>query len=286
MRRRPPLAPSEARRLGAFPRVAPPPPRRGGDEGPASSDSPYAERLHKILAHAGVASRRASEMLIREGRVKVDGKVVREMGLRVDPRRQVILFDDEPVRFERKAAYAIYKPKGVLCTNADELGRMRVIDLMKVVSLRIYPVGRLDKDSEGLLIVTNDGTLALRLTHPRYGTEKVYEVWVKGLLQEETVKKLRKGVFLPGEGKVALEEFKVLARHPESTRLRVILKEGRNREIRRVLARVGHEVTRLVRVAIGPVRLEDLPVGRYRELTRDEIAGLMGREPTQKLRAI
>ena len=273
-----PLSPAETRRLGAFPRVAPPPPsRREGEEGPVSSDSPYADRLHKVLAHAGVASRRACERLIREGRVKVDGLVVKEMGLRVDPRRQQILFDDEPVHFERKAAFAIHKPRGVICTNADELGRMRVIDLMKVVSLRIYPVGRLDKDSEGLLLVTNDGALALRLTHPRYGTEKVYEVWVKGLVQEETVRKLRKGVFIPGEGRVALEDLKVLGRHPESTRLRVLLKEGRNREIRRIMARVGHEVKRLVRVAIGPVVLGDLPVGRYRELSREEVAALMGR---------
>lgn len=273
---RKPLSPSEARRLGIFPKVAPTPPRRVEDEAPAPSDSPYADRLHKILAHAGVASRRACERLIREGRVKVDGAVVREMGLRVDPRRQQILFDDEPVRFERRAAYALHKPRGVLCTNADELGRMRVIDLMKVISMRIYPVGRLDKDSEGLLLVTNDGTLALRLTHPRYGTEKTYEVWVKGLVDEETVRKLRKGVFLPGEGRVALEDLRVLGRHPESTRLKVVLKEGRNREIRRVLARVGHEVTRLVRTSIGPIRLGDLPVGRYRELTREEVAALMG----------
>jgi len=257
--------------------LAPPHPRTLRE--PAqTSDSPFAERLHKLLAHAGIASRRACERLILEGRVKVDGRVVKELGLRVDPRRQRILFDEEPVRFERRVAYALYKPKGVLCTNADELGRMKVRDLMPVVSLRVYPVGRLDKESEGLILVTNDGTLALRVTHPRYGVTKIYEAWVKGLVMEEALKKMRKGVHL-SDGLAVLEQVQVIARHQEQSRLRMVLKEGRRREIRRILAKVGHPVRRLVRTAIGPVRLDDLRPGQYRELTKDEIGKLTGREP-------
>ena len=273
---RPPLSPAAARARGQY-SLAPPSPRRAMEKDlPVSSDSPYAERLHKLLAHAGVASRRACELLIREGRVKVDGRVVREMGLRVDPERQRILFDDTPIRFEKRVAYALHKPKGILCTNADELGRLRAIDLMQVVSLRIYPVGRLDKDSEGLLILTNDGTLALRLTHPRYGIPKTYEIWARGMVSDDTLKRLRKGVFLE-EGRSALDEVRVLSRHPEQTRLRAVIREGRNREIRRILAKVGHPVQRLLRTAIGPVPLGDLPPGRYRELTRTETATILGR---------
>ena len=273
MRQRRPLDPAQARARGFYP-PAPPRPRPAAPERPAGPESPYAERLHKLLAHAGVASRRACELLIREGRVKVDGQVVREMGVRVDPRRQEIRFDDTPVRFEKRVAFALHKPKDVLCTNADELGRMRVIDLMQIVSLRIYPVGRLDKDSEGLIIVTNDGQLALRLTHPRYGVEKVYEVWVEGLVTDEALRKLRKGVWL-AEGRTRLEEVRIVARHREETHLRVIVAEGRNREIRRVLAKVGHPVKRLIRTAVGPVTLEDLEPGRYRPLTEAEWAALL-----------
>ena len=259
--------------------LAPPMPRRRPEEpepaaeAPVSSDSPYAERLHKVLAHAGVGSRRACETLIREGRVQVDGRVVREMGLRVDPARQRVLFDDKPVRLERRIAYALHKPPGVLCTNADELGRLRVIDLFRVVRQRLYPVGRLDKDSEGLIIVTNDGALALRLTHPRYGVAKTYEVWVRGRIEDEAVRRLREGIRL-SEGVAQLEEVRVLARHPKGSRLRILAKEGRNREIRRVLAKVGHPVSRLVRVAIGGLELGDLGVGRYRPLGPEDLAAL------------
>lgn len=259
--------------------LAPPPPSKRRAEGTvASSDSPYAERLHKLLAHAGIGSRRACELFIREGRVKVDGIVVKEMGVRVDPQRQQILFDDAPVRFEKKVAFALHKPPGVVCTNADELGRMRVIDLMKVVSLRIYPVGRLDKESEGLIVVTNDGALALRMTHPRYGIQKRYEVWVKGHVSEDALAKLRGGVWL-AEGKTRLDDVKVLGRHRQQTHLRVTVSEGRNREVRRVCAKVGHPVVRLIRTAVGPVTLDDLPPGKYRPLTPVEIAVLMGRDP-------
>ena len=273
MKPRNPLPPAEARARGQYP-LAPSRPRPELPPEGSGTESPYAERLHKLLAHAAIASRRACEALIREGRVKVDGRVVREMGVRVDPRRQEIRFDDTPVRFEKRVAFALHKPKDVLCTNADELGRMRVIDLMKIVSLRIYPVGRLDKDSEGLIIVTNDGQLALRLTHPRYGVEKVYEVWVSGLVTDEALKRLRKGVWL-AEGRTRLEEVRIVARHREETHLRVAVAEGRNREIRRVMAKVGHQVKRLLRTTVGPVTLGSLEPGRYRPLTEEEWAALL-----------
>lgn len=237
--------------------------------------SPYAERLHKLLAHAGIGSRRACEAFIREGRVKVDGLVVREMGVRVDPRRQRIVFDDSVVRFERRVSYALHKPKGILCTNADEMGRARAIDLLPGVTQRVYPVGRLDKDSEGLLLLTNDGALALRVTHPRYGVPKTYDVWVRGTVSEESLAVIRKGVRL-AEGWARLAQVRVIVRHAGGTRLQVVAEEGMNREIRRVMAKVDHPVSRLVRVAIGPVELGNLAPGRYRALTREEVEALKG----------
>ncbi|MEN0111096.1 MAG: pseudouridine synthase [Planctomycetota bacterium] len=231
------------------------------------------ERLQKLLAAAGVASRRECELLIAEGRVQVDGVVVTELGARVNPFRQQVHFDGEPLPKRRRVYYAVNKPDGYVSTARDPAGRPRVVDLLPPDLGRVFNVGRLDMASEGLILLTNDGELANRLTHPRHGVEKLYHVQVAGKPTPEALREVRSGVYLT-EGKVAFANVRIKSRHKNSTILEVTLDEGRNREIRRVLARVGHKVQKLTRVAVGPVRLGDLPSGAYRSLTRDEVRAL------------
>lgn len=243
---------------------------------PASSrDAPHpdGERLQKVLAAAGLASRRECELLIEEGRVQVDGRVVTELGARVDPVRQTIHVDGEELKQPRRVYFAVNKPTGVVCTARDPSGRERVTDLLPPHVGRVFNVGRLDMASEGLILVTNDGELANKLTHPRHGVEKRYLVQVAGAPTPEALAEVRKGVYLD-EGRVAFANVKVKSKKKGSTILEVTLDEGRNREIRRVLARVGHKVQKLQRVAVGPVKLGEMPPGAYRPLTREEIADL------------
>lgn len=230
------------------------------------------ERLQKVLAAAGHGSRRKCEELILEGRVEVDREVVTQLGTRVDPQTQEIRVDGTPLKQRRKFYYLLNKPTGVVSTNRDPEGRPRVIDLIRSDE-RLFTVGRLDMFSEGLIVVTNDGELANRLTHPRYGIDKTYQVTVAGLPEWDELQKLKKGVWL-AEGVARVKSLKILRRHGQSTELEIVLDEGRNREIRRVLAKIGHKVMRLKRVAMGSLRLGDLPSGVYRELTRSEIARL------------
>jgi len=225
------------------------------------------------MAAAGVASRRECEALILEGRVEVDGKVADELGTKVDPRRQRIVVDGEVLATRRLVYFAVNKPPGVVCTASDPEGRPRVIDMVPPSVGRIFSVGRLDVASEGLILMTNDGELANRLTHPRHGVAKRYHVRVAGHIQEAELNRLRKGVHL-AEGFARVHSVRVRKRYPKSTLLEMVLTEGRNREIRRVLARVGHKVVRLVRVAVGPIRLGDLPRGAYRKLTQAEVRAL------------
>ena len=231
------------------------------------------QRLQKVLAAAGAGSRRQCEELILAGRVEVDRRVVVELGTRVDPGRQAIRLDGVPLRRPRQVHYAVHKPAGVVSTNRDPSGRPRVIDLLPKSDLRLYPVGRLDLNSEGLILVTNDGELANRLTHPRYGVEKTYRAVVAGHPEPEILAQLRRGVRL-AEGPARVARVKITGKHKESTILEMVLDEGRNRQIRRLLARVGHKVLRLVRIAVGPVRLANLAPGRYRRLTRQEVEAL------------
>jgi 23S rRNA pseudouridine2605 synthase len=242
------------------------------EEGPLAEPG-HAERLQKILAAAGLGSRRQCEELITSGRVEVDRQVVRELGTRVDPLAQEIRVDGEPLNVGRRVYFAVNKPPGVVSTNRDPSGRPRVIDLVPGGDTRLFPIGRLDLTSEGLILVTNDGELANRLTHPRYGVPKTYTVMVAGRPADEVLAKLRRGVHL-AEGFARAEEVKVLAHHKESTLLELVLREGRNREVRRLLARVGHKVLRLVRTAVGPVRLGKLPPGGARRLTHEELDAL------------
>jgi 23S rRNA pseudouridine2605 synthase len=230
------------------------------------------ERLHKVLAHAGVGSRRQCEQLIAAGRVTVDGETVHELGAKVDAGRRISV-DGVPVRAERPVYWLVNKPRGYLCTNRDPARRPLAVDLVPKVSQRVYTVGRLDEASEGLLLLTNDGDLAFRLMHPRFGVEKTYLVQVAGRPGRDDLQRLLTGVWL-SDGHVKAKHVKRLRGQGQSTWLRIVLNEGKNREIRRMLARLGHRVLQLRRVALGPVRLGALTPGKSRRLTAAEVAAL------------
>ena len=249
--------------------------RRAARSSAPSDAQPVArlERLQKVLASAGVGSRRACEELILAGRVEVDRRVVTELGTKVDPSVQEVRLDGVRLRLPQMVYYAVNKPPGVVSTNRDPVGRMRVVDLVPQSAARIYTVGRLDKSSEGLILLTNDGQLANQLTHPRYGVEKTYHVHVAGLPSPAELARLRRGIHLD-EMFVRIARLHVKARHKNSAILEIVLDEGRNREIRRMLARLGHKVMRLRRVAVGGVRLGGLPPGACRKLSREEVEGL------------
>ena len=249
--------------------------RRDANSSDASehSDRPTSgERLQKVLAAAGVASRRECETLILEGRVEVDRQVVTVLGTRVDPARQEIRVDGTPLGRRRFVYFVVNKPAGVVSTNRDPDGRPRVVDLVPSDE-RLFTVGRLDRSSEGMILVTNDGELANQLSHPRYGMPKTYRAKVLGLLTPEATQQLRQGVHL-AEGLARVASLKVKGRHARGSELEIILTEGRNREIRRVLARVGHKVLYLKRIAIGPLRLGNLATGDCRRLKPDEVEQL------------
>jgi len=225
-----------------------------------------------VLAAAGVGSRRHCEQLILAGRVQVDRHAVTELGVRVDPARQEIRVDGVVLSKRKRVYYLVNKPTGVVCTNRDPAGRTRVIDLVASTE-RLFTVGRLDMSSEGLLLVTNDGELANRLAHPRYGIERTYQVEVAGSVMPETLRQLRRGVRL-AEAVVRVAGLRVKRKNRRSSSLEIVLGEGRNREIRRMLARLGHKVLRLRRIALGPLRLADLPIGAHRPLNRRELDAL------------
>jgi 23S rRNA pseudouridine2605 synthase len=231
------------------------------------------ERLNKFLAHAGVGSRRHCDSLITAGRVAVDGRRVTDLGIKIDPATQKVSVDDHPVWAERAVYWAVNKPPGYLSTNHDPAGRPLARDLVPHVEQRVYTVGRLDEASEGLLLMTNDGDLADALMHPRYGVEKTYQVLVAGKPSREDLQKLLDGVWL-SEGRVRARKVRRLKPQGDSTWIRVVLTEGKNREIRRMLARLGHKVMRLKRVAIGPVQLDRLPKGKARKLSAAELTAL------------
>lgn len=240
------------------------------------------ERLQKIMARAGLGSRRACEAIIAENRVTVNGRLVK-LGDKADPDKDRIAIDGRPIfRNERAISarehiyIALNKPRGVISSLEDELetGRTTVRDLVPIAQEHhIYPVGRLDKPSEGLVLMTDDGELAHRLTHPRYGHEKVYEVTVEGRISERALDQWRRGVML--EGRItAPAPIELIERGNDYTRFRIILREGRKRQIRRIAAALGHPVRRLVRERIGPLALGDLPPGKWRYLTEAEVRSL------------
>lgn len=229
--------------------------------------------MQKVLAAAGIASRRECEELIREGRVEVDGQVVTELGTRVDRQKQEIRIDGERLPKTKLLYFAVNKPEGVVSTARDPSGRPRITDLLPPDLGRLFPVGRLDMSSDGLILLTNDGELAQLVTHPRHGVAKIYHVQVAGQPDGEVLSKLRKGMYL-AEGFARVANVRIKSARKKSTLLEMVLEEGRNREIRRLLARVGHKVQRLTRIAVGPVRLGEMPPGAYRPLRPEEIAAL------------
>jgi 23S rRNA pseudouridine2605 synthase len=228
------------------------------------------ERLHKVLAHCGVGSRRECETIIEQGRVRVNGAVVTKLGTKVDPEVDKLDVDGEDVRLEEKVYYLLHKPRGYICTNQDERGRPRAIDLVRD-DRRIYTVGRLDAQSEGLILLTNDGSLANVLCHPRYQVPKTYRLLVKGPVFDEQLDRIEHGVWL-AEGKTGPARVRRIERMGPRSVVTVTVWEGRNRELRRVFAKVDLRVTHLTRVAIGPLTIENLAPGEYRKLDPAELA--------------
>jgi len=228
------------------------------------------ERLQKILSQAGIASRRASEKLMLEGRVTVNGTTVTELGTKADPSHDDIRVDGSRIKKAGRHIYLLLnKPRGYVTTRSDPEKRHTVLDLLKGVREYIYPVGRLDYDSEGLLILTNDGDLAAKLTHPRHGVPRVYEARVLGVPDAHDIKRLGKGVSIDGR---RTEPAEVLVLGPGH--LRITVREGRNRQVRKMCDAIGHPVNELRRVAVGPIRDAKLKIGHWRELTPQEVERL------------
>lgn len=231
------------------------------------------ERLNKFLAHAGVGSRRHCDELIAAGRVKINGERVADLGTRVDPATHKVTVDDALVKTEKPVYWAVHKPPGYVCTNHDPAGRPLAIDLVPHVEQRVYCVGRLDEASEGLLLLTNDGELAFALMHPKFGLEKTYLVQVAGRPSMEDCQKLLDGVWM-SDGKARAKAVKRVKSQGDSTWLRIVLCEGKNREIRRMLAKLGHKAMRVRRIAVGPVQLDKLPKGKARKVSLPEMERL------------
>jgi pseudouridine synthase len=233
-------------------------------------------RLQKVLSQAGVASRRAAEKLIAEGRVTVNGHTIHEMGVKADPATDDIRVDGRRIRAAERLRYILLnKPKGYVTTRSDPQRRRTVMDLLSGVREYVYPVGRLDYDSEGLLLLTNDGDLAARLTHPRHGVERTYEARVAGTPDEEALTRLRKGIPLDGHRtQPATVVLVPPRRRDEDAILLMTIREGRNRQVRRMCEAVGHPVQTLKRTRVGPIADRRLKPGDWRELKDAEIAAL------------
>lgn len=232
------------------------------------------ERLQKVLSAAGVSSRRAAEKMILEGRISINGEVVKELGTKADPERDEIRVDGRLISTEISRIYIILnKPKGYVTTLKDPEGRPIVRDLLGDIEERVFPVGRLDYDSEGLLLLTTDGDFAQRLQHPRFKISKKYLVKVRGGITPKDIAAVEKGIRLE-DGMFKPLEFRVEGRNPRSTWVYVTIHEGRNRVIRRLFEELGHPVARLIRVGIGDIGLGDLREGGYRHLKKWELRKL------------
>ncbi len=232
-------------------------------------------RLQKVLAEAGVASRRACEALMSEGRVEVDGEVVTRLGTRVDPRSSVIRVDGRRIPVQPDLLYLVAnKPRGVVSSMADERGRTDLRSLLPDRTERLFHVGRLDTDTDGLLLLTNHGEFAHRLSHPSYEIPKTYLALVDGVVRPATRRRLLEGVELE-DGPAPVDAFRVMSSQGGRSLVEIVLHIGRNRIVRRLLAEVGHPVLRLSRTAFGPVRLGRLPSGSVRELSSEEVGALL-----------
>jgi pseudouridine synthase len=232
-------------------------------------------RLQKFLAQSGIASRRGAEKLIKAGRVQVDGEIVTEMGRQVDPENQIIRFDNEIVapQQEKLVYILLNKPKGYVTTLSDPQGRPIVSELIKGVTTRVFPVGRLDLDTEGALLLTNDGELAHKIMHPRHQHTKTYNTLVKGIPTKEKIHELKRGIMLEGR-KTAPAEIHLIKQKEQSSLFQVIIHEGRKRQIRLMFREIGHPVITLKRIAYGKLMLGSLKTGSYRFLSRNELKKL------------
>jgi 23S rRNA pseudouridine2605 synthase len=233
------------------------------------------QRLQKVLSQAGIASRRAAEKLIAEGRVSVNGETIREMGVKADPAVDDIRVDGRRVKSAERPRYILLnKPKGYVTTRSDPQRRPTVIDLLNVREY-VYPVGRLDYDTEGLLLLTNDGDLAAKLTHPRHGVERTYEARVAGMPDRDALERLRNGIPLDGHRTLPAQASLLNERRRDGDGILLLtIREGRNRQVRRMCEAVGHPVKELRRVRIGPIADRGLKVGQWRELRLREVEKL------------
>lgn len=253
--------------------------RPGGNRPDHDVHTSQGERLQKVLAAAGLGSRRACEQMISDGRVEVDGVPVTELGVRIDPSRQKVAVDGLPVQLDDSKVYLVFnKPVGVISTMEDEEGRLSVGDYTYTRKERLFHVGRLDQDTSGLLLLTNDGDFAHRMAHPSYEVDKTYVAEVDGEVTPATLAQLRDGITLD-DGPVEVSQVKVVSHGQGGAKGRsiveLVIHEGRNRIVRRLLDQVGHPVRRLTRTRFGPVTLAGLKVGSLRELTRDELGQLL-----------
>ncbi len=234
-----------------------------------------AERVHKLMARAGVASRRKCEQLILDGRVKVNGEKIDHLGAKAVAENDSVEVDGRVLQLSEPRVYLLLnKPRGYVTTASDERGRPTVLDLVGDRYPRLFPVGRLDMDTEGLLLLTNDGDLAFRLTHPRFKVMKSYVAEVEGRPEEARLSRLRAGIVLE-DGRTQPATVDVVEEKPGRTRIMISISEGRKRQVRRMFARIGHPVRKLRRLAFGPVRLGNMSAGQYRELSMTEVSKLM-----------
>jgi pseudouridine synthase len=232
------------------------------------------ERIQKILAKAGIASRREAERMVLEGRVMVNGKVIDALGLKADALKDAIKVDGKLLTgFEPKMTFLLNKPRGYLATVKDPKGRPTVMDLLKHLKWRVYPVGRLDLDAEGLLLLTNDGGLANRLAHPRFSIPRTYLVKVGGVPEEKELARLKRGIMLE-DGRARVFSCSILRQKEKNSWLQVVVTEGRNRLVKRMFSAIGHPVLKLKRIRFGPIQLGNLPFGQFRHLTAEEIVKL------------
>lgn len=226
--------------------------------------------MQKILARAGIASRRKAEEYILQGRIKVNGKVIREIGCKADPDADRITFDDRLIASEEKVYLLLNKPTGYVTTLSDPQGRPKVTDLVADIPQRVFPVGRLDYDTAGALLLTNDGELGNRIIHPSFEINKTYEATVKGRPDVDKLRQLEEGILLDGK-KTWPARVRILAEGRHQTTVELIIHEGKKRQVRRMLAAIGHPVIALKRTAYGGLKLGNLASGRYRLLTRKEL---------------
>lgn len=229
------------------------------------------ERLQKVIAQSGITSRRKAEQYIVDGRVKVNNEIITELGTKVSDKDEVAV-DDVPISREQRVYYVLYKPRGAISAVSDDKGRQTVIDLMEEVPERIFPIGRLDYNSSGILLLTNDGNFANLLMHPRYELEKVYIAKVKGIPTKQDLDRLKKGVKDNGELLKAVDyHIKSTDQKKQTAIIEITLKEGKNRHIRRMMEQIGYPVNKLSRERYGFLTLESLQPGKYRELSKQEI---------------